>query len=913
MEKRDSFILQELILTLLLLFFVIQLMTEVLPIDGLYLIYALAAGGCLSWFLRNRRNKITKVIVTSGAFVVLAWLIYSILNSSLSYTEVITLSVKGVFILEVVLVLASCVPPFASYIQALSVPLFMSHPIFIKDSYAEIFWMLSLGYFITWLAIAKVKFYEFFKPKEGSQIEPFRSGWPAAVFFIVIVIFSRMLFSAFPLSRIDRWGFFQEEKDFLGDRKTEEDYYDLQDKIQKAAAKLIPELDSTAKKQDALFMLSSLITESSHTARTDKAEVDLISLLKEPGPGLEPEKGEALDFDMKNYVDKKITLNLRESKDKMRDILKRQPIDMMGRISALGRINKMLYSNSNSQVNKYKNEIESIIRSAPSLDAGAKTELEESVERIGELRTIQIYRRKLESFAKGIDKLDDKLKEEFSGLSLEIRRLDDVGDFKEMDERLGELKKAAPYEQTDFIKELEGISELRLEAVLSGGAGDLKGRGLPELKSYHSGKNIKGRIRNILKDSALSDTQKEEFMNKLARLESSRNSDALNSDVKRMQDYIEALRDKGLIFQKDRNELAKEIEQVKSAVESRFGAGQDDPGLTPEVEKSDTSEKKIVSIRIEPDYLRLPLGENGELAAIGVYNDNSQEEITETAQWRSSNIGTADVSAGKISSIAMGEAKIYSRYQDIESAPAFVIVEQPKLISIILSPQHSQVSMLDTLFLKAEGNFSDSSRRDITSLVDWELDKQNIIGIQEGKVRPRMFGETKVYAAYSGIRSLPANIKVIVPWGFLIAAGICFSALVLIIMFSALYFITEIKKRKLKLYIENNPKEFIIKLYENMKHILAIFNLSYENHIPPLSYAASVGCRYSAEEGLFFRFTVRFEEAQYSRHILQRNDAAMALDDYNKLLEMFFGHQKHISLYRKYCLALFRRIPLFIF
>ncbi|TAN58913.1 hypothetical protein EPN16_08315 [bacterium] len=379
-----------------------------------------------------------------------------------------------------------------------------------------------------------------------------------------------------------------------------------------------------------------------------------------------------------------------------------------------------------------------------------------------------------------------------------------------------------------------------------------------------------------------------------------------------MQDYIVVLQDKGLIFPKDRDELAKEIEQAKSVLGPRFEEGQDDLVFTPEEEKTGPSEKKIVSIRVEPDYLRLPLGENGELAAIGVYSDNSQEEVTETAQWRSSNAGAAGVSTGKISSIAMGEAKIYARYHDIESAPAFVTVEQPRLISIILSPQHSQVSILDTLFLKAEGNFSDSSRRDITSLVDWELDKQNIIGVKEGRVKPGMFGEAKVYAVYSGIKSLPADIKVIVPWGFLITAGICLLVLGLIIIFSALYFITEIKKKKLKLYIENNPKEFIIRLYENMRGILTIFNLSYENHIPPLSYAATVGSRYYLQEGLFLRFTVRFEEARYSRHILQRNDAAMALDDYNRLLEMFFGHHKHIYLYRKYWLALFRRIPLFI-
>lgn len=927
MKEKDSYFLLELILTLILLFFVIQLLIEVVPIDGLYLIYALAGGGYISWFFRNRRGKLTRAVVTAASFGVMAWLMYSILSSSLSYRDVLTVSIKGIFILEIILAFASCIPSFVGYIQALSVPLFMSHPIFIKSGYNETSGLLSLGYFITWLAIVKVKFYEFFKPKEGCKIEPFRYGWPAAVLFVLIVIFSWALFSRFPLSRIEKWGFFQE--DFPGEEETEEDYYDLQDKIQRAVAKLIPEFDSTAKKQEAIFMLSSLLNESPYTVRTEKGEIDLISLLKEPGPGLDPGEGEALDFDIRNYADKKIFLNLKETKDNIRDTLNRQPADIQSRISVLSRVNKMLYSGSYGQVNKYKNELESIIRGISSLDAAVNTELKESIERIGELRAIQIYRRKVNSFAKAIAKLEDKLKEEFNDLSSEIRRLEKADDFKKMDEKLRELKKSAPDERKDFIKELEEISDLRLEAVLLERAGDLKekrkasafsqnkgeesgDRGLLEIKAYHSVKNIKGKIENILKESALSDTQKEELLKKVAKLDSAGDTDALNSDTKRLQDYVDVLQDKGLIFPEDRDELIKEIEQAKGISGSRFDAGQDGPGLEPEAEKTDVSEKKVIIIKIGPDYLRIPLGESGEFSAIGVYNDNSQEELTQAAQWKSSDAGISDVSAGKISSISMGEAKIYAEYQGIESAPASVIVEQPKLISIILSPQHSQISLLDTLLIKAEGNFSDSSRQDITSSVDWEASKPNILEIGGGKARPRRCGETRVYAAYSGIRSLPADIKVIMPWGWLIAAAVCCLALALIIMVFSLYFITERKKNKLKRYIENNPREFIVRLYENMKHVLVIFNLSYEKHTPPLSYAALVGSRYSAGESLFLRFTASFEEAKYSQHILQRRDAAAVLEDYNRLLELFFNQHRHIFLYRKYCLALLHRIPLFI-
>lgn len=930
MEKKDSYLLPELILTLLLLFFVIQLLIEVLPIDGLYLIYALAGGGYISWFLRNRRVKLTRAVVTTASFGVMAWLMYSILSSSLSYRDVLTISIKGIFILEVILAFASCIPSFVGYIQALSVPLFMSHPIFIKSGYNETSGLLSLGYFITWLAIVKVKFYESFKPKEGRKIEPLRYGLPAAAFLLLIVISSWAFFSRFPLGRIEKWGFFQEEEEFLGDRKTEEEYYDLQDKIQRATTKLIPEFDSTAKKQEALFLLSSLIKDSSHTARTEKAEIDLISLLKEPGPGLEPEDREALDLDIKNYVDKKSILDLRKAKNNMSDILKRQPMGIKNRISILSRVNKILYSSSYGQVDKYKNQAESIIRNMPSPDTAIKAELEESVEGFKELRINQIYRRKVDSFAKAIAKLEDKLKEEFNDLSLEIRRLEKADDFKKMDEKLRELKKSAPDERKDFIKELEEISGLRLEAVLSERARDskeraavsafhqnkgeeLKDRGLLAIEAYHSSKNIKGRIENILKKSALSGAQKEELLGEVTKLESSGGSGALESGTKRLQDYVDTLKNRGFIFPEDRDELIKEIERAKGLSGPQDDAGREGAGLTPEAEKTGISEKRIISIRTDPDYLRIPLGENGEFSAIGVYSDNSHGEVTQLAQWRSSDAGVSDASIGKISTFSTGEAKIYAEYQGIESAPALVIVEQPKLISIILSPQHSQISILDTLLLKAEGNFSDFSRQDITSSVDWESDKPNILQIGEGKVRPRRCGETMVYAAYSGIRSLPVGIKVIMPWGLLIAAGICCLALGLIIMFSALYLIIEIKKKKLKLYIENNPKEFIIKLYENMRHILDIFNLGYEKHTTPLYYAALVGSRYSAEKNIFLRFTARFEEAKYSQHVLQQRDAAAALDDYNIFLKMFFSHQHNIILYHKYCLALLRRIPLFIF
>ena len=131
-------------------------------------------------------------------------------------------------------------------------------------------------------------------------------------------------------------------------------------------------------------------------------------------------------------------------------------------------------------------------------------------------------------------------------------------------------------------------------------------------------------------------------------------------------------------------------------------------------------------------------------------------------------------------------------------------------------------------------------------------------------------------------------------------------------MFIILYLLTERIKKKLRAYIEENPRESIIYLYENAKKILAIFGLSHKGFIPPLAYCRLVEQRYSIENNLFLRFTVKFEEAKYSRHILKSGDALSVLSDYNDFLKILLGHYNKSALFFRYLLTLLYRRPLFI-
>jgi len=326
-------------------------------------------------------------------------------------------------------------------------------------------------------------------------------------------------------------------------------------------------------------------------------------------------------------------------------------------------------------------------------------------------------------------------------------------------------------------------------------------------------------------------------------------------------------------------------------------------------------EKNLRLIKITPDYLKIPLGQMRQVVALGIYSDNSQVDLTLLGEWMSSDNKVVKVNKGIIDGISAGEAKIYMKFKELVSLPASVIVEGPKLVSVIISPQSSQISMRDSLNLKAEGYFSDSSRKEITSLVNWELTRPEIIKIEKGAVRPLRIGQTQVRAEYLDIESLPADIKVILTWGwlaYLIIKGIVFLILAIITVFFVLYFLTEKEKDKLKTLFNTNPREFIVSVYGNAKRISAIFGLSYQEFIPPLSYAKLVEDGYSIKDNLFSRFTAKFEEAKYSCHNLQSNDAASVLDDYHNFLKILFSRYNRFSLFFKYCLTLIYRKPLFI-
>lgn len=352
--------------------------------------------------------------------------------------------------------------------------------------------------------------------------------------------------------------------------------------------------------------------------------------------------------------------------------------------------------------------------------------------------------------------------------------------------------------------------------------------------------------------------------------------------------------------EKNIGELLENVEDIKDSIKD----------LKDKLIKEET----FRHINVVPDYCDMRVGEEKQLFAFAIGQDNKEEDITILGEWEEGNGDVAVVKKGLVKAISPGETMVYLRYKDLESPKVPVIVGEPKLTSISISPPHLKLVRGEQSDFKAEGHFSDSSHRDITSLASWLSSNAAIARLNKNKVKSVRPGRAKIYAEHSGVQSQAAEIEVIRErfWLLKLIAKIAFFLfLACLLLYYYFYTLTAItRKNILKLY--DNPREYVIALYGNLIKVMGIFGRRKNLYTPPLSFAKSVDKGYAIEGEAFFKFTERFEEAKYSTHSFPPEASSLAQADYNRILEVVFLQYKKRSLLFRYFMGLINKVPFFI-
>jgi hypothetical protein len=324
--------------------------------------------------------------------------------------------------------------------------------------------------------------------------------------------------------------------------------------------------------------------------------------------------------------------------------------------------------------------------------------------------------------------------------------------------------------------------------------------------------------------------------------------------------------------------------------------------------------KELQSIKIMPESLEIGLGEEGKFSATGLYSDGSSRDLTILGNWGILNKSIAAVSGGKVACVSEGETSAYVEFKGVRSEFARVIVGGARLVSLLLTPQNLKIPRDGKASFKVQGNYYDQSQRDLTGQVSWAIDGPAVVKIKNGVVWPLKFGQSKIYAEYSGLKSNAASIDVILTFGWLLwlLAKITFFLLLgVLFLFFILYLLAENKRKQLRL-LKDQPREFIMGLHENAIQLITIFGLRYDAYTFPLFYAELARQKFLVKDNVFLNFSIRFEEAKYSRHVLQDGDVAAAVNDYNTFFDNLCKNQSPMLSFYRYCLALAHCRPIFI-
>lgn len=175
----------------------------------------------------------------------------------------------------------------------------------------------------------------------------------------------------------------------------------------------------------------------------------------------------------------------------------------------------------------------------------------------------------------------------------------------------------------------------------------------------------------------------------------------------------------------------------------------------------------LESLRVTPSMTEVPAGDIVPLGAVGTFSDGTQVDLTRMVSWASSDTSVAEVSnstneEGLVRSKALGSTTISvtdtrsGLSSNDSNQSAVVTVSPPVLRSLAVDPPSASIPAGLSQTFTASGRFSDGSRRDLSSQVNWSSSSPMVASLSmDGRAQGLAQGFTTVTAVdpTSGISS----------------------------------------------------------------------------------------------------------------------------------------------------------------
>jgi hypothetical protein len=176
----------------------------------------------------------------------------------------------------------------------------------------------------------------------------------------------------------------------------------------------------------------------------------------------------------------------------------------------------------------------------------------------------------------------------------------------------------------------------------------------------------------------------------------------------------------------------------------------------------------ITSVVISPTNVTIPTGGARRFSATGVFSDSSQQDLSATVTWASSNtavatVGNTSTVPGFAVGVSAGTSTISATFTFAGTSTAgttVLTVSSATLASIDLTPPTAEIAPASGQQYTAMGTFTDGSSENLNTLVKWSSANASIAIVSNAGFATGESSGVVVITAQSGAVSATANLLV---------------------------------------------------------------------------------------------------------------------------------------------------------
>jgi uncharacterized protein YjdB len=158
----------------------------------------------------------------------------------------------------------------------------------------------------------------------------------------------------------------------------------------------------------------------------------------------------------------------------------------------------------------------------------------------------------------------------------------------------------------------------------------------------------------------------------------------------------------------------------------------------------------VIAVNVIPAILSLPVGSGSQLQAMATLSDGTQQAVTSSVTWQTSQSAVATVNAqGYATAVGKGVAQLSAAYQGMAGG-ASITVGPPALVSITVSPNQASLPVGETDQLTATGKYTDGSTQNLTQSATWSSSGPTVASVSPAGAAVAKAVGTATISATSG-------------------------------------------------------------------------------------------------------------------------------------------------------------------